>query len=102
MTEAQEIKRIGAKAQKNSGRGRFAKGDAILGGKILIDFKEYSKSFSITQSIWAKICTDAFVSGRYVPALKLIIGDENKVRLYVIGESLFEEMYECWIKEYGD
>jgi hypothetical protein len=97
MSERGEIKRDGAKRQKNSGRGDYQKGDAQW-HNFLVDYKEYSKSISISQSIWAKICTDTFkVSRDRYPVLKIILGDGNdKVRLAVIEWYLLEELIECW------
>lgn len=95
MSEASEIKRDGARAQKNSGRGKIQKGDAIWNG-FVVDYKEYSKSISISRDIWAKICTDAWKVGtQYHPVLKLILGGGNhKTRLAVIEWNLLEELVE--------
>ncbi|SRR6266542_6549767 len=98
MSEAREIRRDGARAQKNSGRGQIQKGDAIL-EPFLVDYKEYATSYSVSVTNWAKISTDAFKSGRRQPALKLILGKEDKIRVWVIGESMFNEMREAWLKE---
>lgn len=96
MSERGEIKRDGAKAQKNSGRGKIQKGDAIW-HDFVVDYKEYSKSISISKDIWAKICTDTFkVSRNKFPVLKLILGESSPTRLAVIEWSLFEEMEEAW------
>ena len=46
MSERSEVKRDGAKAQKNSGRGDYQKGDAQW-GKFLVDYKESGKSFTL-------------------------------------------------------
>jgi hypothetical protein len=102
LSEASEIKRDGAVAQRNSGRGILEKGDATL-GLLLIDYKEYDESFSVSRKVWAKISTDAFKAGRRIPILKLILGSKeskDKVRVFVVGESMFMEMYESWKKEY--
>lgn len=97
MSEALEIKRDGAKATSNSGRGQNQKGDSILDGLITIDYKEYKKSFGVTKDVWAKISMDAIRNGHTVPALKLILGDESdRLRLFVISEDFFMEMYEAW------
>ena len=95
MSERSEAKRDGAKQQKNSGRGDYQKGDAQW-RDFVVDYKEYEKSISISQNIWAKICTDTFkVSRDKYPVLKLILGkDNNKTRLAVIEWSLFEQMVE--------
>ena len=95
MSERSEARRDGAKQQKNSGRGNYQKGDAQW-NDFVVDYKEYEKSISISQNIWAKICTDTFkVSRDKYPVLKLILGkDNNKTRLAVIEWSLFEQMVE--------
>lgn len=97
MTERGEIKRDGAKAQKNSGRGQYQKGDARW-KNFVVDYKEYSKSFSINKSSWAKICTDTFkVSRDCFPVLKVILGDGGeKTRLAVIEWALLEDLVESW------
>lgn len=97
MSERGEIKRDGARAQKNSGRGQYQKGDAQW-NDFVVDYKEYEKSISITPDIWAKICTDTFkVDRNKHPVLKLILGSgNNKIRLAVIEWSIFEEMEETW------
>jgi hypothetical protein len=92
MSEASEAKLDGATMQPNSGRGKFKKGDAIL-NKFCVDIKEYSKSFSLSKSVWAKICTDAVMNGSYRPALKVVLGDNDghKVRIWCISD---EDMHE--------
>ena len=100
MSERGEAKRDGAKQQKNSGRGDYQKGDATW-KSFVVDYKEYEKSISVTQSMWAKICTDTFkVSRDKYPVLKLILGDgSQKTRLAVIEWALLEQLIECWEKE---
>ena len=103
MSERGEIKRDGAKGQKNSGRGAYQKGDAQW-HDLLVDYKEYEKSISISKTIWSKICTDTFkVSRDKYPVLKLILGssDSSKTRLAVIEWALFEQMVECWEEQNG-
>lgn len=94
-TERAEIKRDGATPQPNSGRGKHKKGDATL-NKFLIDYKEYAESFSVSRSVWAKICTDAVTAGRYSPALKLVLGpnDGHKTRVWVISDADMHEYLE--------
>ncbi len=95
MSERGEIKRLGAKAQKNSGRGKHAKGDSIL-GPFVYDIKEYATSFSVSLSAWAKICSDTMtVDVTKQPALQLVLGNPP-VRLWVIDEDMFLEMLEAW------
>ena len=101
MSERSEIKRDGAKAQKNSGRGKYQKGDAKW-NKFLVDYKESKVSFTLNKDVWAKICTDTFkVSREMHPALKLIIGEESKVRLGIIEWTLLEELIEFWEENHG-
>mgnify|MGYP003347618473 CR=1 FL=1 len=97
MSERSEAKRDGAKLQKNSGRGPYQKGDATW-NEFVVDYKEYSSSISISQKIWAKICTDTFkVSRDKYPVLKLILGEgSSKTRLAVIEWSLLEQLVEKW------
>jgi hypothetical protein len=96
LTERGEIKRDGAKAQKNSGRGKYQKGDAIW-EPFLIDYKEASRSFTLNKDVWAKICTDTFkVSRDLQPGLKIILGDTDKVRLAIIEWSFLEELIRCY------
>ena len=102
MSERSEIKRDKSKAQKNSGRGSYQKGDSQW-KDFVVDYKEYSKSISISQSIWAKICTDTFkVSRDKYPVLKIILGQDNKkTRLAVIEWALLEQLIESWEKNNG-
>jgi hypothetical protein len=96
MSERGEIKRIGARAQKNSGRGSYQKGDAT-NNTFVIDIKEYKKSYSISRDSWAKICTDSFrTSPEKEPMLLLVLGDEQKTRLAVVDYAFIEEMEEVY------
>lgn len=99
-TELIEVKRMGGKPQKNSGRGKFQKGDATV-SIFCVDIKEYTSSFSVSKKVWAKICTDAQRSGNYEPALKLILGQEHPVRLWVVGESVIEDYIRLLEQEDG-
>lgn len=95
MSEKNEIKRDGAKGQKNSGRGQYQKGDAIW-YNFVVDYKESAKSVSLNKDMWAKICTDAFrVDTKKHPALKMIIGEGNsKIRLAVIEWDILSQLLE--------
>lgn len=99
MSERSEIKRMNAKAHKNSGRGQYQKGDASW-KNFVVDVKEYSKSFSLTKDVWAKIVTDTLRTDRSkMPALKVVLGNEQKIRLAVIEWSALEELERL---AYGD
>jgi hypothetical protein len=96
MTERGEAKRDGAKMQKNSGRGDYQKGDAKW-YNFVVDYKEANSSFTLNKEVWAKICTDTFKVNRNMhPALKIIIGDESKIRLAIIEWSLLEDLVSKW------
>lgn len=91
MSERGEISRLnGAKATKNSGRGRIQKGDAFY-DRFTVDVKEYANSYSISRDNWAKICTDA-VKNRTDPMLLLVLGGQT--RLAVIELAVLEELLE--------
>lgn len=103
MSEAAEAKRDGARLQRNSGRGMLEKGDAQL-GPFIVDYKEYDESFSVSRSVWGKCKMDAWrMKGE--AALKLVLGSKSssdKVRLWVIDDTMFHEMLEAWNEKYGE
>jgi hypothetical protein len=89
MSERGEAKRIGARLHKNSGRN-YTKGDASWRDYV-IDFKEFTKSFSLTQNVWAKVVTDTLKVDRYKsPAIMLVL--DGKTRLAIIEWSEFERL----------
>ena len=91
MSEKSEIKRDGAKAQKNSGRGSYQKGDALL-DIFTVDYKEYPKGFTVNEDNWAKICMDALRNNRSEPALKVVLGaGSNRTRLWIVAEHIIED-----------
>lgn len=91
MSEASEVKRDNARAMKNSGRGSYQKGDAIL-DIFTIDYKEYPKGFTINLDNWAKICSDAIRNSHSEPTIKVVLGDGNsKVRLWIVAEHIIED-----------
>jgi len=94
MSERSELKRIGAKQHKNSGRG-IVKADGS-NEDFVIDVKEYSKSFSINQDVWSKIVMDTMSVDRSKdPALMVVLGEgTKKVRLAIIEWEVFEQLRE--------
>lgn len=95
---------MGARAQRNSGRGILEKGDATL-GDFLIDIKEYDESFSVSRKVWAKLSSDAFRAQQRIPALNLVLGskeDNRLLRLWVVSDEVFQEMREAWEEKYGE
>lgn len=91
MSERSESKRIGAKQHKNSGRNT-KKGDASW-YNFVVDFKEVGKSFTLNKDVWAKATTDALKSNSD-PAIVVVLGETQKVRLAVIELSLLEQLLE--------
>lgn len=107
-SELYELKRLEAVPTKNSGRGKFEKGDGIIYSPfgdplITVDVKESNKSFGLSESVWVKTTTDA-KKNNTEPSLAVVLGEaEPKTRLVVISEVLFKEMKEAWLeKYYGD
>jgi hypothetical protein len=100
-TERAEIKKMGGKPQRNSGRGQYQKGDAIL-GPFVVDVKESKMSFTFNKNVWAKICLDS-ARHRLEPALMVCIGHgSGSVRTWIIGDEMFHEMLSAWQDKYGD
>jgi hypothetical protein len=96
MSERIEVRRDKSKAQKNSGRSKTHKGDAVL-GQFLYDIKEYAESFTLSRKVWAKVCTDAYTASQRIPALKIVLGTgDNKIRLWVIEDTVFKQMQQAW------
>lgn len=98
-SEKLEIKRMGAKAQKNSGRSKHAKGDAVL-PPFIVDVKEAKASFALNKQVWAKICSDS-AKHSSEPALMIALGEQEVVRLWIIGETMFQQMLECYREKNG-
>lgn len=95
MSEASEVKRTGAVAQPNSGRGKHRKGDAKI-GPFVYDIKEYAKGFTVSRTVWAKATGDAMKDSLDTePALQLVLGNPP-LRLWVISDEMFMEFLELW------
>jgi len=94
MSERGELKRIGARPHRNSGRGPV-KADGSL-DDFVVDVKEYSKSYSVSQDSWSKIVSDTMkVDRQKNPALMIVLGSEHKkVRLAIIEWEVFEQLRE--------
>lgn len=97
MSEKNEIKRDGARATPNSGRGHYVKADSILDGILSVDYKEHAKSFGLSLNAWRKLCNDNIRNRTISGVFKVVLGEGNsKVRLWVVEDTLFWEMYELW------
>lgn len=98
-SELAEIKKMGGRAQKNSGRGLYQKGDATL-GPFVVDVKEYKKTFGLSRDVWAKVSTDAS-KHRAEPTLMVCLGEGvATTRLWVVGDEMFHQMLEAWREKY--
>ena len=94
MSERSELKRINATPHKNSGRGQYKKADGST-DRFIVDVKEYSKSISLNQDMWAKIVTDCLrTDNTKNPLLMLVLGESRKTRLAVIEWEVLEELLE--------
>ena len=93
--ERHEAKKIGAVSHKNSGRGKYQKGDASL-DRYVIDFKFASKTFTLNEDIWAKVVTDCLrTDNTKNPMIMLVLGSGGrKTRLAVIEWEVLEELLE--------
>lgn len=103
-SELYELSRIGAIGTKNSGRGKFDKGDGLLLGDsgepvFTCDVKEYGTSYALSESNLIKISSDA-VKNHTQPLLQCVIGaEEPRQRFVVISERMFLELWELYKKE---
>ena len=92
MSERGEISRLkGAKATKNSGRGKIQKGDSFW-GRFTVDVKEFTNSFSLSRAVWAKICTDSLKNKGTDPMLLVVL--DGQTRLAVIELAVLEQLLE--------
>lgn len=79
-TEQAIIKSFGGKPHKNSGRGKVNKGDGTYKG-FTVDVKETKSSFTMSKSVWAKVCTDS-VKNNQDPMLLVVL--DGGTRLAVV------------------
>jgi hypothetical protein len=95
LSEKAELRRIGAKSHKNSGRGQYQKADGNI-ERFVVDIKEYGKSISLSQDMWAKIVTDCLrTDNKKNPLLMAVLGSGGrKTRLAVIEWEVLEELLE--------
>jgi hypothetical protein len=96
LSEASEAARDGARLQKNSGRGKHQKADAIW-LDMSVDYKEVGKQFSVSVREWTKTCKDALSNGLdMVPVIKIVLGQPgNKVRLALVSWDYLEYLKSC-------
>lgn len=90
-TEQALIRRMGGRVHKNSGRGH-RKADGTW-HQFIIDVKECKSSFTLSQKVWAKVCTDAAKTDIHKnPALIVVFG--GKTKLAVVALDVLEELIE--------
>lgn len=92
MSEKDLAKKDGASLVKNSGRG-FHKGDAIL-EPFLLDYKEYSSSYTISKVNWEKHKTDSRRENWRQPCIAVVL--DETTRLAIIDWDMFIQMREVW------
>lgn len=91
-SERNILKSIGAKPHPNSGRN-YVKGDGS-DDTFVWDVKEASKSFTLSESVWSKICTDAYKVNPYKnPGLFIVLGGTKQ--LAIIEMSVLQELLEA-------
>lgn len=100
MREDREIKMDGARPVKNSGRG-VRKGDAVL-HDLLIDYKDYTESFTINRKKWKKHAKDAWNDGQYTPCFSVCLNakeikshDDKPVYLGVVPWERLKQLLEA-------
>ena len=101
MTEKSEAKRDGARLTPNSGRGKHNKGDARL-SIFTVDYKEASSSFTLNKRVWAKVQRDAIANQNSTPALKIILGEDIKERLWIVQEGIIHDYVRLLEKELAE
>lgn len=85
------LKSIGAKVHKNSGRGKYQKGDGS-NDDFVIDAKFANKTFTISRDVWGKICTDALRQDSSKSPMLLLIVGEPPIRLAVVEYDVLEDL----------
>jgi hypothetical protein len=100
-TEADILRSVGAQVHKNSGRGMI-KGDG-RDDTFVYDVKEAEKSFTLTEKVWLKICTDAYKVNPYLhPQLLVVLGGKKK--LSIIESDVLQDLLEIkreWERDNG-
>lgn len=104
MSEKRLAKKDGAKLVKNSGRG-WQKGDAILSGgpgnwpEFLVDYKEYTSSFSISKKNWEKHKMDAWNQKQRDACVSVAL--DGDTRLAIIDWDMFMGLlHNTWEDEF--
>lgn len=97
-SEEYELARLGAKPTKNSGRGRFEKGDGIIEHRditVTVDVKEYKESFGLSRKMVAKLGADTRQNRTDYGVFLVVLGEqEPRQRMVVMTEEMFHYVME--------
>lgn len=97
-SEEYELERIGATPTKNSGRGKFQKGDGIIsyrGMTVTVDVKEYKESFGLSRKMVAKLGADTRQNRTDYGIFFVALGEEEpRQRMVVMTEQMFNDLTE--------
>lgn len=96
QSEEYELTRIDADPTKNSGRGKFQKGDGIISSdkmSITVDVKEYKESFGLSRKMVAKLGADTRQNRTDYGIFFVVLGeDEPRQRMVVMTEQMFKDL----------
>ena len=81
--ERVDAKRFGAKPTPRSGGFWFAKGDNKTNSFLIEDKETANASFPVTETIWAKIKTEALLSS-HIPMLSIQFGKKERHDVVVL------------------
>lgn len=103
-SEEYELERIGAKPTKNSGRGKFQKGDGVIEYKdmsVTVDVKEYKESFGLSRKMVAKLGSDTRQNRTDYGIFFVALGDtEPRQRMVVMTEQMYNDLTDRLDLEY--
>lgn len=95
-SEEYELSRIGAEPTKNSGRGKFQKGDGVIsfrGMSVTVDVKEYKESFGLSRKMVAKLGADTRQNRTDYGIFFVALGEEEpRQRMVVMTEQMFNDL----------
>lgn len=97
-SEAYELSRLNATPTKNSGRGKFSKGDGIISYKdmtVTVDVKEYKESFGLSRKMVAKLGADTRQNRTDYGIFFVALGEEEpRQRMVVMTEQMYNYLME--------
>lgn len=99
-SEEYELSRIDAVPTKNSGRGKFQKGDGIIsyrGMNVTVDVKEYKESFGLSRKMVAKLGSDTRQNRTDYGIFFVVLGEEEpRQRMVVMTEEMYFDLTDDW------